>query len=157
MFILASDSGPMQSLNLPPYEFRIRNKGQSKEIFDCVRRKFVALTPEEWVRQHFVRFLSEELGYPLSLMTLEKGLEVNQMRKRTDLVVHNRSGQPWMIVECKAPTVVLTSEALYQASMYHETLSSTYLTVTNGLKHFCCEFIDGSFHFLNELPPYPTT
>jgi hypothetical protein len=145
----------MQTLNLPAYDFRTRNSGQSTEIFDCIRRKFVVLTPEEWVRQHFVRFMSDGLGYPLSLMSLEKGLEVNKLRKRTDIVVHDRSGKPWMIVECKAPDVPVSTEALFQASAYHEKLQSRYLVATNGLTHMCCEFVDGSFSFLKEMPAYP--
>lgn len=145
----------MQTLNLPAYDFRIRNSGQSTEIFDCIRRKFVTLTPEEWVRQHFVRFMNEALGYPLSLMTLEKGLVVNKLQKRTDIVVHNRQGTAWMIVECKAPQVPVSPEVLYQASAYHEKLASRYVVVTNGLTHFCCEFVNGSFQFMKEMPAFP--
>jgi Type I restriction enzyme R protein N terminus (HSDR_N) len=145
----------METLNLPEYDFRFRTIGQSKEIFDCVRRKFIPLTPEEWVRQHFIRYLSEGLGYPLSLMAIEKGLAVNRLQKRADIVVHDRSGAPWMIVECKAPLVQVSREALYQASGYHETLASKYVVATNGMTHYCCEFSEGQFKFLENMPSYP--
>ena len=113
------------------------------------------LTPEEWVRQHFVMFLSSAMGYPLSLMSVEKGLEVNTLRKRTDIVVHDRSGIPWMIVECKAPEVPVSADALHQASGYHQKLQSRFIVVTNGIRHICCEFTGERFEFLKELPQYP--
>ncbi|MBK9046035.1 MAG: type I restriction enzyme HsdR N-terminal domain-containing protein [Bacteroidetes bacterium] len=144
----------MAELNLPSYPFKIRTTGQSKEIFDSLRRKFVLLTPEEWVRQHFVEFLKNELGYPASLIAIEKGFKVNQRSKRADIVIHNRSGMPWMIVECKASHVVLTEEAFYQAASYHLKLNVSYLIITNGLQHYCCKFENGTFAFVEGFPTF---
>ncbi len=126
----------MSELNLPSYPFRLRTTGQSKEIFDSIRRKFVTLTPEEWVRQHFLVFMIDHLKYPASLINLEKGLVFNERKKRTDIVVHDRNGKPWMIVECKAPSVVLNEETFYQAASYHLKLKVQYLGVTKGIKHY---------------------
>jgi len=144
----------MSELNLPSYPFRLRTTGQSKEIFDSIRRKFVALTPEEWVRQHFLAFMVEHLKYPASLINLERGLIFNERKKRTDIVVHNRNGIPWMIVECKAPFVILNQETFYQAATYHLKLNVQYLVVTNGMKHYCCKFENGTFVFVKGFPTY---
>lgn len=145
----------MKELNLPSYPFRIRTSGQSTEIFDSLRKKFVALTPEEWVRQHFIMYISHELKYPTSMIAVEKGLKFNTLQKRADIVVHDRQGAPWMVVECKAPEVKLTQEAFYQAAGYHLQLQVQYLAVTNGLQHYCCKFADGTFEFISNFPPYP--
>lgn len=145
---------PMVQLNLPSYPFRIRTEGQSKEIFDSLRGKYVALTPEEWVRQHFIVFLRDSLKYPSGLISVEKGFEVNSRKKRADIVVYNAETTPWMVVECKAPTVKLTEEAFFQASSYHEKLSVKYMVVTNGLQHFCCKFDRGKFAFQSDFPPF---
>jgi hypothetical protein len=144
----------MSDLNLPSYPFRLRTTGQSKEIFDSIRRKFVALTPEEWVRQHFLAFMVDHLRYPAPLINMERGLIFNERKKRTDIVVHNRDGKPWMIVECKAPFVVLNEETFYQAASYHLQLNVQYLVVTNGMKHYCCKFENGAFAFVKGFPSY---
>src|SRR4030095_3791438 len=106
----------MVNLNLPTYPFRFRTSGQSKEIFDSLRKKFVALTQEEWVRQNFIMYLKEELRYPAGLISIEKGFLLNQRKKRADIVVHDSNGLPWMIVECKAPSITLSEETFYQAA-----------------------------------------
>jgi len=147
-----SSGNNMVSLNLPTYPFRIRTSGQSKEIFDSLRKKYVALTPEEWVRQHFTMFMVEELKYPKGIISLEKGLTFNSRKKRTDIVVHDSTGKPWMIIECKAPQIKLTETVFYQASGYHLKLNVKYLIVTNGLKHFCCKFENESFRFIDHFP-----
>ncbi len=144
----------MDNLNLPTYPFRFRTTGQSKEIFDTLRRKYVALTPEEWVRQHFIMFLKEELKYPAGFISIEKGLVVNTRKKRADIVIHDAKGKPWMIVECKAPSVKLTENAFYQAAAYHLKLQVKYLVVTNGMTHFCCKFEQESFVFIDSFPAF---
>ena len=147
----------MVNLNLPTYDFRYRTSGQSKEIFDAIRKKFVMLTPEEWVRQNFIMYLREELKYPSGLISVEKGLTLNGLKKRTDIVVHNQQGSPWMIVECKAPGITLTENTFYQSSAYHLRLKVKYLVVTNGLLHFCSKSENGEFVLLNHFPDYEIT
>ena len=144
----------MDNLNLPNYPFRFRTSGQSKEIFDTLRKKYVSLTPEEWVRQHFIKYLSDELKYPPGFISIEKGLLFNDRKKRTDIVVHDSYGKPWMIVECKAPHIKLTENAFYQAASYHLKLEVKYLVITNGLKHFCCKFENEKFVFTNSFPGF---
>lgn len=144
----------MKQLNLPVYDFRYRTTGQSKEIFDSLRKKFVRLTPEEWVRQHFVMYLTSELKYPSGLVSIETGIMVNGLQKRSDIVVYDRNGQPWMIVECKRPEVTLNEETFYQAANYHQTLNSQYLVVTNGIQHYCCKFAEQGFQFINSFPEF---
>jgi len=144
----------MTKLNLPSYPFRVRTLGQSKEIFDLLRKKFVSLTPEEWVRQHFIMFLKEQLHYPAGYMTVEKGLTVNTRAKRTDIVIHNPEGQPWMIVECKSPQIRLSEDTFYQAATYHLQLNVRFLVITNGIQHYCCKLADGNFEFVKGFPAY---
>ncbi len=141
-------------MNLPSYNFRIRTKGQNKEIFDSIRRKFVSLTPEEWVRQHFIMYMLSDLGYPKGFIAVERALTVNERIKRADIIVYNPAGNPWMIVECKSPDVLLNEDAFYQAAGYHLKLNVEYLIITNGLNHYCCKFADGKFHFIENFPTY---
>ena len=143
------------TLNLPTFQFNVQSQGQSKQIFDFVRRRFVALTPEEWVRQHFVRFMVDYHSYPLSLFAIEKQVVVNGLKQRADVVVYNKDGKPWLIVECKAPTVKLDEDTLHQVVRYNLTLNVPYLVLTNGLEHFCLEYQNESFLFLPELPAFP--
>src|SRR3954469_13940291 len=110
---------PFQPLNLPEFEPVLRDKGQSKQIFDLVRRRFVALTPEEWVRQHLIHFKVTRCRYPLSLMAVEKVVKVNGLSQRADIVVFNRDGLPWLLAECKAPAVPVSQETFYQAARYN--------------------------------------
>lgn len=145
----------MKELNLPSYPFRTRTSGQSTEIFDSLRKKFVALTPEEWVRQHFIMFICNQLNYPAAMIAVEMGLKFNTLQRRADIVVHNGQGFPWMIVECKSPSVKLTQEAFYQAAGYHLQLKVQYLAVTNGLQHYCCKFVGETFEFISDFPTYP--
>lgn len=145
----------MQELNLPSYPFKLRTMGQSTEIFDSLRKKFVPLTPEEWVRQHFIMFIRNELKYPAGMIAIEKGLKVNNRPKRADIIVHDPAGRPWMIVECKAPGVQLNQDAFFQAAGYHMKLNVMYLAVTNGLQHYCCKYENESFTFIHNFPTYP--
>jgi len=144
----------VQRLNFPDFEFRIRTEGQNKQIFDSLRGRFVALTPEEWVRQHVIRFLVEEKKYPGSLMGVEKAVRVLHLDRRADLVVYSRDGKPWMIVECKAAHVPVTEETLYQAARYNMALGARYFVLTNGLDHYCCRIGEESIAFLDDLPEY---
>ncbi|MCX6247765.1 MAG: type I restriction enzyme HsdR N-terminal domain-containing protein [Bacteroidetes bacterium] len=146
----------MQTLNLPEPVLRIRNKGFKKEVFDSVRRRFVALTPEEWVRQHFIHYLVELRNVPLSLIAVEAPVRYNSLKKRGDIVVYGKDGSPCLIVECKAPKVAVTQAVFDQAAMYNVSLKVPYLAVTNGMEHFAC-YIDhgtGKILFLKEIPMF---
>jgi len=127
----------MYKLNLPEFGYQLKKAEGKVWIFDVIRKKYVVLTPEEWVRQHFVHYLITELKYPKALIRVEGGLVYNQLSKRSDLVIFDREGQPWMIVECKSPEIKLSESTLHQASAYNASLRSKYITVTNGMVHFC--------------------
>ncbi len=146
----------MQSLNLPPFDFKLGTLDGKTTIFDPIRKKYLVLTPEEWVRQHIVNFLTVELQYPRSLIKLEGQLHYNQMPRRSDVVTFNRSGNPHMLVECKAPGVKISQKVFDQAATYNAILKAKFLVVTNGLKHYCCE-IDherAAFIFLEAIPSF---
>ena len=146
----------MQLLNLPTYPFKIKSSENKQLIFDIVRKKYVLLTPEEWVRQHFIWFLVEEKKYPTSLTSVEKKLTINNLTKRTDIVVFKNDGSPFLLVECKAPTVKITQETFDQIARYNLNLNANYLIVTNGLEHFFCEldFTNKKYIFLITIPNY---
>ncbi len=141
-------------LNLPPVNFRFSEDGQSKQIFDLVRKRFVALTPEEWVRQHFLHFMINEKSYPASLMGVEMLVRVNELAQRADIVIYQNTGKPWMIVECKKTEVPLTQETFYQLARYNLTLQVPYMVITNGLEHYCMFFNGKDFEYLDDLPAY---
>jgi type I site-specific restriction endonuclease len=143
-------------LNLPKYNFKIKAGGKRQLIFDEVRRKFVALTPEEWVRQHFLRFLTDEKKYPASRMAVEFALTYNTLSKRGDIVFFGKSGSPELIVECKAPSVKISQDTFDQAARYNFILKVKHLIITNGLEHFCCEMdhAAASYKFLPDIPEY---
>jgi|AntAceMinimDraft_9_1070365.scaffolds.fasta_scaffold00279_18 type I site-specific restriction-modification system R (restriction) subunit len=144
-------------LNLPEYQFKMRvNTFGKDEIFDEFRKKFVTLTPEEWVRQNFIRYLKEEKNYPPMLIAIEKGIRVNNMQKRFDAVVHDRNGQPVMLIEFKSPEVKINQQVMEQISRYNLSLKVNYLIISNGLLHYCC-YVDkgtGNIKFLNDIPEY---
>ena len=146
----------MLSLNLPKYETKICERDGKLQIFDPLRKCHVALTPEEWVRQHFVNFLIESRGFPAALMANEVAITVNGMKRRCDTVVYDRQLQPRVIVEYKAPTVKITKEVFAQISRYNLTLKVDYLIVSNGLQHYCCrmDYPNNSYTFLQEIPEY---
>jgi hypothetical protein len=127
----------MEKLNLPEYTFRYKEEKGKKFIFDEVRAKFVALTPEEWVRQNFLRFMEAHLHYPKALTGVEKMLKVNGLSQRCDILLYNRRGVPVLIVECKAPSVPVNTRTLSQAARYNTTLKVPFLVLTNGLTHYC--------------------
>ncbi len=146
----------MQTLNLPDTALRIRNKGEKQEVFDSVRKKFVALTPEEWVRQHFIHYLADHRNVPRSLIAVEASLRYHRLKKRSDIVVYGKDGSPCLIVECKAPEVTVTQAVFDQVAMYNMALKVPYLAVTNGMVHFAC-YIDhgsGKINFLKEIPVF---
>jgi hypothetical protein len=147
----------MPQLNLPGYDPRLRDGNAGKnEIFDPVRRKFVSLTPEEWVRQHFLNFMVTRLGYPSTLIVVEAELTYNKLKKRFDILAYTPDGKPALVVECKAPRVVITQDVFDQVAMYNMTLLVDYLVVTNGMTHYACR-IDHqkrSYTFLKEIPEF---
>ena len=125
-------------------------------IFDAIRKKFIILTPEEWVRQHLIQFLITEKSYPISLINVEKVLKVNGLRKRYDVVVYNSDGTINILIECKAPEVTISQSTFDQIAQYNMTLQSNFLMVTNGLNHYFCQmdFENEKYQFLTELPNY---
>ncbi|KVV14718.1 type I restriction enzyme HsdR N-terminal domain-containing protein [Flavobacterium sp. TMP13] len=146
----------MQPLNFPSYPFRFKNSENKLAIFDEIRKKFIILTPEEWVRQHMIQFLILEKKYPKSLINVEKVLFVNGLRKRYDIVVYNSDGSICILVECKAPEITISQATFDQIAQYNMTLNSRFLTVTNGLSHYFCQmdFENEKYHFLKEIPTY---
>ena len=125
----------MYKLNLPEFDYKLKKADDKVLIFDLIRRKYVVLTPEEWVRQHFINYLLSEKKIPKSLLRIEGGLVYNALKKRSDIVVFDRNGAPWLIVECKSPNVPVSPAALAQAALYNATLRAPYVSVTNGLIH----------------------
>lgn len=144
----------MQRLNLPEYNFRTKTENDKTLIFDGIRKKFVVLTPEEWVRQHFIEYLKKEKNYPETLMAVEKQIAVNGMQRRFDLLVYTRNGQPLLIAEFKAPEVKITQETFDQVVRYNMALKVEKIIVSNGLQHFACE-IDYSKNSYAYLPGIP--
>ena len=146
----------MNELHLPPFDVKVRGKKEKPEIFDFLRKRYVALTPEEWVRQHFVHWLVEGKGYPKGLVGNEVALACGEKKLRCDSIVYNKEGSPLMIIEYKAPTVSLTQRVFHQISAYNLLLHVDYLVVSNGLQHYCCrmDYEAQTFHFLQEIPDY---
>lgn len=146
----------MRELNLPSYTFRLKEENKLTFIFDEIRKKYVVLTPEEWVRQNFIRYLITDKKYPASLMAIETGLKYNQLQKRADVIIYNRQGQPHLMIECKAPEVKISQETFHQIAAYNMAFKVNYLVVTNGLDHFCCkmDYTDNSYQFLQMIPDF---
>lgn len=146
----------MLELNLPSFDINVKKIGGKLSILDPLRRKFVALTPEEWVRQHFVNFLLREKGYPAALIANEIQIDLNKLKKRCDSVVYNRDLSPLMIIEYKAPDVDITQQVFDQIVRYNIVLKVKYLIVSNGLNHYCCimDYDKQSFNYLSEIPNY---
>ncbi len=145
----------MLKLNLPEFQCNIRKNEGNIEIFDIIRKKYVILQPEEWVRQHIVHFLINHLNYPKSLIKVESGLYYNKLSKRTDVVAYNSDGTSQLLVECKSFKVKINQIALDQLSLYNAKLKSKYLLLTNGINHFCCELSEGGdYKFIDNIPKY---
>ena len=148
----------MFRLNLPPYPIKIQEKGEKRQIFDFLRRKWVALTPEEWVRQHFTHFLVEHKNYPQALLANEVELRIGEKRLRCDTLLYNKELRPRMIIEYKAPTIQIQQKTFDQISVYNLLLKVDYLVVSNGLCHYCCkmDYERQSYQFLKDIPDYET-
>ena len=146
----------MRNLNFPGYRFRTKSMENGVHIFDPIRKKFVVLQPEEWVRQHFIHFLHQEKGFPLGLMGVEYPLQYNGMNKRADIICFQKEGKPMMLVECKSANVSISQKVFDQIARYNFDLRVQYLVVTNGLQHFCCEmnYKENSYRFLQEIPVF---
>ena len=144
------------ALNLPPVELKIKEEGDDIKIFDKLREKWIVLTPEEWVRQHFSNWLQTEYHYPASLMANEIGLDVNGTRKRCDTVIFRPSGEPLIIVEYKAPNIPITQEVFNQIVRYNMALHAEYLIVSNGMNHYCCkiDYKNNTYNFIPKIPDY---
>ncbi len=147
-----------QNLNLPPYEVRLRDVNGHQQIFDVLRRRYVSLTPEEWVRQHFVHFLIGHLGYPKGLLCNEIELKIGEKKLRCDSLLYNQDMQPRMIIEYKAPHISITQRVFDQISVYNMLLHVDYLVISNGLQHFCCQmdYDNQQYRFLKGIPDYET-
>lgn len=146
----------MQKLNFPAYTFRFKNSENKIALFDEIRKKFVVLTPEEWVRQHVVQFLLSDKNYPKSYINVEKVLKINGITKRYDAVVFKPDGSIFLLIECKAPEVPISQNTFDQIARYNMTLKADYLMVTNGLNHYFCrmDFENEQYQFLRELPDF---
>lgn len=127
----------MDKLSLPVFDFNIKESAGKTVIFDIIRRKYIVLTPEEWVRQHFVNYLIAHLGYSKPLIAVEQGMKYNSRLKRTDIIVFDRTGTPLVLVECKEPGHRLNQKVMEQAMMYNKTLKAPYIIVSNGIEHSC--------------------
>ncbi len=149
----------METLNLPPFVYKLKQSDANSMIFDALRRKYVLLTPEEWVRQHFIYYLINELHYPKSLISVERGTSYNTLKKRTDICLYTNEGEPHLLVECKAAYIPITQEVIKQVSVYNQTIRAPFLVVTNGLEHYCWEvnFESKRFQPLQSIPAYTSS
>ena len=146
----------MQELNFPPYPIRLKNSENKPLIWDLIRKKYVVLTPEEWVRQNVLYYLTRELNYPLLHIQVERSFQLFGTTKRFDVAVYGLDGSIKILVECKAPSVSINQDTFDQIARYQLALQSTFLMVTNGLNHYFCVLNkeDGGYQFLPELPVY---
>jgi type I site-specific restriction-modification system R (restriction) subunit len=143
-------------LNFPTYKFKTKSEENTNYVFDIVRKKYVVLTPEEWVRQHMIHYLIEEKNYPQSLLAVERGLELNGLRKRFDLLAFNKNGQPLLLIECKSPDIELNKAVFEQIAVYNARFKVMQLLVTNGLQHIVVQYQPDfvGYEFLTEVPVF---
>jgi len=141
-------------LNLPFCNLELRSSETATEVFDSLRKQWLVLTPEEWVRQHMLHYLTDQLSYPIGLTAIEKGFELNGIPYRADIVTYDRSGSAILVVECKAPSIKLGQKAFDQIGQYNKVIEARYLVVSNGLEHFCVGTDAGQWKQLNHIPPY---
>ena len=148
----------MQRLNLPPFDYKIQSSKTGYRIFDVIRKKYVQLTPEEWVRQHFLHYLTDHLAYPIALLRLERGMRYNRRQHRADILVYDRAAKPLLLVECKAPHVPLDHDAWGQIARYNAHVNAQLLVITNGLQHLCwqLDYAQGSHILLPSIPSFDT-
>ena len=146
----------MDKLSLPVFDINIKESAGKTVIFDIIRKKYVVLTPEEWVRQHFIHYLIEHLGYSRPLIAVEQGMKYNTLLKRTDIIVYDRAGAPLLLVECKEPSHRLNQKVMEQAMMYNKTIKAPYIIVSNGIDHSCIHVntAEQKIVFLNTIPRF---
>lgn len=146
----------MQSLNFPPYSIQVKQEEGREMVFDPIRKLWVALQPEEWVRQHVLEFLQQDRQVPAGLIAVEKGFSFQGKPYRADVIVHNRQGKPALMVECKAPEVPISQATFDQVATYNRVIRASYLYVTNGLQHFCSkiDWSRQSYEFISSVPGF---
>lgn len=146
----------METLNLPTYEFRVDERAEGRVIYDPIRQTYVRLTPEEWVRQHFVQYLIQEQGVPPGLVSIEASFHYQGQPRRADILAHDQQGEPLLLIECKAPHISIGQDAFDQGAGYNLVLGAPFLVVTNGQTHYACriDFDERSYAFLDDLPRY---
>ncbi len=145
----------MQTLTFPAFDYRIKKQNGMAMIFDIIRKKYVALTPEEWVRQHLVHYLVEEKRYPRTLIAVEKEIHLYGLKRRFDVVCYDRQSEPYLIVECKAPAVALSQAVFDQVFRYNLVMAAPYVAITNGVTHYCGRLNENrTFSFLPGFPSF---
>lgn len=144
----------MESLNLPPFDYKVKDLNGKPHIYDIIRRKYIMLTPEEWVRQHVIHLLINHYHYPKSLFAVETGLYYNKMAKRQDIMVLNTGGTPHLLIECKSPDVKISQATFAQIARYNFTLQPRFLAISNGLDHYCFAVQNGEIEYLPDFPAF---
>ena len=145
----------MEELNFPKYDFSIKESEGKKQIYDSLRKKYLILTPEEWVRQHIVHYFLREHDYPRSLCKLEGGIQINKLPKRVDVLFYDRKGEPFMLIECKAPSIKLTDKVFEQAAIYNLKVKAKYIFLTNGKQHLIFSYQNNGYKNIIEIPAFP--
>lgn len=147
---------PFPSLSFPSYPFKFKKEGNHYAVFDAIRKKYVRLTPEEWVRQHVVLYLMHEKSYPASRISVEHSLKYNSLSRRADILFFGKYGLPMLVVECKAPDIKINQQVFDQVVRYNYMLRVRYVMVTNGIQNYCCEVNYENQHcnFLDDIPDY---
>ena len=150
------DNPPQVQVNFPSFNFIVKRTETGRVIFDSYRQKYVRLTPEEWIRQHFLEYLVRVCRYPASLIAVEMAFQYQEMRRRADVVVHDRIGRPFLMAECKAQDVKIAQSTFDQVSRYNRVVGARYLAVTNGISHYCWQVdtATGSYQFLDGIPQF---
>jgi hypothetical protein len=148
---------PFPKLNLPQFELKIKEEEGKVYIFDTIRKSYFLLTPEEWVRQHFINLLINHYHYPKTLIKIESGLRYNKLLKRSDIIVYNREGNPFLLVECKSAEIKLSNTGFEQAALYNRTINAPYVALTNGIQTFCCKINQetSQYAYSKDLPSFP--
>ncbi len=144
-------------LNFPPIDVSVKTKDQKHYIFDIIRKKYLVITPEEWVRQHIIHFLVYHKNYSKPLISTEKGLQYNKLAKRSDILTFSKDGNPFLLIECKAPSVKITDKVFEQVSVYNQSIKAPYIAVSNGLSTYICaiDFNTNNYSFLDDFPQQP--
>ena len=143
-----------KKLNLPSFEIQLKKNRNGYSIRDIIRNKYVVLTPEEWVRQHFINYLITQKKYPKGLISVEINTGNLEVKNRADIIIYDKYGKEWMLIECKASEINLSQDALYQALRYYINITTKYIVLTNGITHFCLKMDENQYYFLDELPDF---